>query len=114
MRKLNAQGHLVGQRMRPYNYTNKKVVGPVTYEKALWTEVHQVNTLKTTGTTRSMYWKVRGEDLEGGAYEGRHGTVWKDEALGKGVNAICNVVHIMAHVTAEGNWLFADTPYAYT
>ena len=117
MRKLNSQGQLVGQRMRPYNYTNKKVVGPVAYEKAFWAEVHRVNTLKTTGTTQSVHWKDRGEDLEGGAYEARYGTVWKDEvkeALGKGGNAMCNVVDIMAHVIEEGNRLFEDTPYART
>ena len=79
MRLINARGQLKDKRMRPYNYTNKKVVGSVAYEKAFWQEVHRVNTLKTTGTTRSAHWKVRGEDLEGGTYEVRYGDLWREK-----------------------------------
>ena len=73
--------------MTPFDYTNQKVVGPVAFQKAFDAEVHRVNTLKTTGTNRSKCWKVRGEDLEGGAYEARYGDRWKDEVkatLGRG------------------------------
>ena len=83
----NAAGELVGDRMTPFDYTNQKVVGPVAFQKAFDAEVHRVNTLKTTGTNRSKCWKVRGEDLEGGAYEARYGDRWKDEVkatLGRG------------------------------
>ena len=107
-------GQLVGERMEPFNYTNQKVVGPVAYQKAFDAEVHRVNTLKTTGTSRSVHWKVRGEDLEGGAYEAKYGRRWREEvkaALGRGANALCNVVDIMAHVIREGNRLFKDTDF---
>ena len=46
------EGNTHGDRMQPLNYTNQKVVGPVTYTKTFWAEVHRVNTLKTTGTNK--------------------------------------------------------------
>ena len=114
MQKLK-DGELVGERMTPFDYTNKKVVGPVAFKKAFDAEVNRVNNLKTTGTSRSLHWKVRGEELEGGAYEARYGQRWREEvkaALGRGGNALCNVTDIMDHVIAEGNRLFEDTPFA--
>ena len=108
-------GELVGERMRPFDYTNKKVVGPVAFQKAFDAEVSRVNNLKTTGTTQSPYWKDRGEDKVGGAYEARYGNRWRDEVkayLGRGSGAICNVCDIMDHVVEEGNRLFAGTPFA--
>ena len=114
MQKLK-DGELVGERMRTFDYTNKKVVGPAAFKKEFDTEVHRVNTLKTTGTSRSVHWKVRGEGLTGGAYEARYGQRWREEvkaALGRGAGALCNVTDIMDHVIAEGNRLFADTPFA--
>ena len=43
---------LVGERMKPFNYTGQKVVGPAAYNKAFWAEVRRVNSLKCTGTSR--------------------------------------------------------------
>ena len=100
--------------MIPFDYTNKKVVGPAAYFKAFDAKVHRVNTLKTTGTSRSTHWKVRGEELEGGAYEAKFGDRWREEvkaALGRGSGALCNVTDIMDHVIAEANRLFKDTPF---
>lgn len=110
-------GTCVGRRMEPFNYTGQKVVGPVTFEKAVKAEVRRVANLKTTGTTRSQYWKDAGTDLPGGAYEARYGDTWRQEVverLGRGGAALCNVTDLMDHTIAQGNALFADTPYADT
>ena len=59
MLKKNADGEMVGLGMLPCDYTGQKVVGPAAYEKAFWTEVRRVNSLKTTGTSRYVYTCVR-------------------------------------------------------
>lgn len=104
-----------GHRMAPYNYTGKKVIGPVTFKKLFDAEVERVNNLKTTGTAASKYWKQSGEGLEGGAYQARYGRRWKQEVinkLGKGTNAVCCVTELMAHAIREGKRLFRNTPFA--
>ena len=111
MQKVGVDGRLEGHRMTPFNYTNQKVVGPVAYQKAFDAEVHRVNTLKTTGTSRSVYWKESGEGLTGGAYEARYGDRWCEEVkatLGRGGNALCCVTDIMDHVIKEGNRFVTD------
>ena len=114
----DSDGVFHGHKMQPFNYTSKKVIGPVRFEKMFWAEVNRVNNLKTTGTLRSKYWKERGEHLEGGAYEARYGRrLWRKkviEKLGKGSNAVCNVCDLMAHAIKEGNRLFANTIYHNT
>ena len=116
MRKFK-DGSLIGDRMKPFDYTNQKVVGPVAYNKAFDAEVRRVNNLKCTGTSRSQHWPERGEGLEGGAYEARYGARWREEVkakLGRGGNALCNVCDIMLHVIKEGNRLFRGTPFQRT
>ena len=103
-----------GHRMTPFNYTGKKVIGPVTFQKLFDTEVERVNNLKTTGTSSSKYWKDRGEGLEGGAWQARYGRRWKQEVknkLGRGANAVCCVTDLMDHAIREGNRLFRNTRY---
>ena len=112
MMKQDAQGNKYGHRMKPFNYTGKKVIGPVRFEKMFWTEVNRVNNLKTTGTSQSVYWKERGEGLEGGAYQAKYGRHWKKKVvdqLGKGSDAVCNVTDLMDHAIAEGRRLFRGT-----
>ena len=114
MMKEDVNGNLVGHRMRPFNYTLKKVVGPVKYRKKFWQEVRRVQALKTTGTPRSAHWKDAGEGLEGGPYEAKYGDTWREMVkakIGSGQDAVCNVVDLMAWSIAEGNRLFADTPF---
>ena len=108
---------LVGDRITPFNYTLQKVVGPAKYRKLFWREVERVTSLKTTGTSRSKYWKDLGEGLEGGPYQARFGSNWRQEvenAIGKGPNAVICVTKLMQHAIDEGNRVFADTPYRYT
>ena len=103
-----------GVRMQPFNYTGKKVIGPVAFEKRVQAEIQRVKNLKTTGTSRSVYWKDAGEGLPGGPYEARYGPRWREEVVervGKGSNAVCNVTDLMDHVIEQGNMLFADTPF---
>ena len=119
MMKQDAQGNKHGYRMKPFNYTGKKVIGPVRFEKMFWTEVNRVNNLKTTGTSQSVYWKERGEGLEGGAYQVKYGRHWKNKVadqLGKGSDAVCNVTDLMDHAIAEGRRLFSGTypPHTHT
>ena len=117
MMKEDDQRNDHGCKMRPFNYTGQKVIGPVKFEKMFWGEVNRVNNLKTTGTASSKYWKRRGEGLPGGAYQAKFGRNWKikvKEQLGKGSNAVCNVTDLMDHAISEGNRLFRDTPYANT
>ena len=106
-----------GFRMRPFNYTGQKVIGPVKFDKLFWAEVNRVNNLKSTGTSCSKYWKRRGADLPGGAYQAKYGRNWKvkvKEQLGKGSNAVCSVADLMDHAISEGNRLFKHTPYERT
>ena len=115
MAKQLADGTCVGRRMEPFNYTGMKVVGPVAFEKRVQAEIRRVSNLKTTGTTRSKYWKDVGEGLPGGPYEARYGDTWRQEVverLGKGGDAVCNVCDLMDHTIAQGNLMFADTPFA--
>ena len=117
MMKEDADGNKHGYRMKPFNYTGKKVIGPVRYEKMFWAEVNRVNNLKTTGTPQSKYWKARGEGLEGGAYQAKYRRHWKKkvkEQLGKGSDAVCNVTDLMDWAIAEGKRLFRGTPYEKT
>ena len=110
-------GRLVGDRMRPFDYTLKKVVGPAKYRKKFWEEVRRVHTLKTTGTTRSAHWKDAGDGLAGGPYEAKFGRDWKMHVRSKiesGPNAVCNVTDLMDHAIEEGNRLFANTPFKDT
>ena len=114
MQKTDAQGNRHGYRMKPFNYTGQKVIGPTRFEKMFWAEVHRVNTLKTTGTSQSKYWKQRGEGLEGGAYQAKYGHNWKKkvkEQLGKGSDAVCSVTDLMDWAIAEGRRLFRGTIY---
>ena len=107
-------GTCIGKRMKPFNYTGRKVVGPVNFEKRVNAEVRRVANLKTTGTSRSPYWKDAGAGLPGGPYEARYGDTWREEVkerLGKGSDPVCNVTDLMDHVIEQGNILFADTPY---
>ena len=107
----------VGRRMEPFNYTGKKVIGPVNFEKRVQAEVQRVANLKTTGTNSSRFWKDAGEGLDGGPYEARYGDTWRQEVvdrLGRGSYAVCNVCDLMDHSIEQGNLLFVDTPYART
>ena len=111
----DVDGNMKGHKMSPLNYTGQKVIGPVRFEKEFWKEVNRVNNLKTTGTTQSKYWKLRGEGLQGGAYQAKFGRRWKKkviEQLGKGGNAVRNVTDLMDHCIAEGKRIFKNTRYA--
>ena len=55
MVKQLRDGSCVGRRMEPFNYTGRKVVGPVTFEKRIQAEVRRVTALKTTGTSASSH-----------------------------------------------------------
>ena len=82
---------LVGDRITPFNYTLQKVVGPAKYRKLFWREVEGVTILKTTGTSHSKYWKDLGEGLEGGPYQVRFGSNWRQEVentIGKDSNVV--------------------------
>ena len=117
MAKEEADGTCSGHRMEPFDYTGRKVVGPVAFEKRVQSEVRRVSALKTTGTTRSIHWKDKGEGLDGGPYEARYGDTWRQEVadrLGRGSDAVCDVTKIMDHIIEQGNILFADTPYRDT
>lgn len=113
MREL-PDGTLEGDRMTPLDYTGQKVVGPVAYEKLFRAEIKRVSELKTTGTRSSVHWKQAGEGLEGGPYQAKFGSRWKQEvkaALGRGSGAVRNVTDLMDHCISEGNRLFANTPF---
>ena len=108
---------LVGERISPYNYTLKKVVGPAKYEKLFWKEVKRVTELKTTGSRSSVHWKDAGQGLTGGPYEAKFGDGWRqavEDKLGSGQNAVVCVTKLMDHAIDQGNLAFADTPYADT
>ena len=89
-----------------------QVVGTANYQKRVRTEINRVRCL--TNTDIKDTWKDTGLGLEGGPYEAKWGDQWKENIrikLKKGqTGAIC-VTELMDHVVAEGNRLFADTPY---
>ena len=97
---------LVGERIKPFNYTMQKVIGPAKYKKLFWKEVQRVKDLKTTGTQSSVHWKDAGEGLVGGPYQAKFGRRWRQEVedkIGKGPNAVICVTKLMDHAIAEGN-----------
>ena len=109
-------GQLVGDRIKPFNYTMQKVVGPVKYQKMFWKEVRRVKELKTTGTNSSVHWKDAGEGLEGGPYQAKFGDDWKqavEDKIGRGPNAVCCVTKLMDHAVAEGRRLFPGDFWIY-
>jgi hypothetical protein len=113
----DADGTLRGMRMKPFDYTQQKVIGPAAFEKAVQAEVMRVAALKTTGTPRSKFWKQAGKQLPGGPYEAKFGSSWRKEVvakLGRGNSAICNVTDLQDHAIQCGNELFANTPFKNT
>ena len=116
---------LVGDRMKPFEYTNKWIVGIKKFEKFMQLEIDRANHLKGGGGWASTkgYSAAQLATLPGGRYEARliettgKGDGWQaevKEVVGRGEAAKMVVTDLMDHAIAEGNRLFADTPYKDT
>lgn len=83
-----------------------QVIGPEKYQTLVHAEIDRVLRLKTCGKKKP--WSDRGEGLEGGPHEARHGDRWKAEMklkLWRGEGHTC-VTDLMDHVIREGNKMF--------
>jgi hypothetical protein len=113
MRKQLADGSHEGRRCKPFNYSQKLVVGCKAFEKLIKAEVQRVNALDGDRGVWAAYrrgWK----GLPGGKYQLKFGADWRAKATrvvgSKAGGAIC-VTELIDHAIAEGNRLFADTEY---
>lgn len=126
MMKRDAGGVLRGYKMRPFDYTDKWIVGVKRIEQEVKAVVDKANRLKATHGSWSRtkhYTREELAKLEGGRWEAwfietyGSGDGWRDAVLKKvesGDHALLSVTKLMQHSIDEGNRLFADTPYADT
>ena len=96
--------------MEPFNYTNRKVVGPAAYAKGMQIEINRVKKLKSVVQGHGSAWSVAHGHAN--PYEARYPLTHVAE-LKKAVDrTLCNITDIMDHIIDEGNKLYANTIYA--
>lgn len=130
MIKRGVDGQLHGHKMKPFEYSDKWVVGVKRIEQEVKAIVDKANRLKATHGAWSLtkgYSKEQLAGLEGGRWEAwyieKHkksellGENWRDavmEKVGSGDHALICVTELMEHTIQEGVRLFADTPFKDT
>ncbi len=111
------RGRMTGFKFAPFEYTGKKMLGVAAYKKEEQKELDRVLKLKREW---AKFPEHTAKKLPGGRYQLRWPRTWQAElrtALGKardGLPAVVCVTELMDHVIAEGNCLFAGTPFAKT
>ena len=106
--------------MKPFRYKGK-VIGKTAWEKALKNVIaaarekgreSRVKVLENPSARKSCWHAHDDCNLPGGLYQSRYGDDWKNK-LPKGFTEV-SITTVMDHVIAEGNCLFADTPFSST
>lgn len=111
-------GEMRGFKSVPFDYTGTLLVGPKKYAKRQRQELADVLALKSGDF--SKYDAKEAVKLPGGRFQMRWPNAWKEElrkacAKGhRGRQAMTSVLDWADHLVAEGDRLFADTPFAST
>ena len=119
----DVDGEMHGDRMEPFEYTGKWVVGVKRIAAEVKAIVDKSNRLKGGGDwwQTKHYTQEQLAALEGGRWEAYFiettgsGEGWYDavlEQLGKGSHPLICVTELMQHTIDEGNRLFKDTKFA--
>lgn len=117
MKKL-VDGEWKGFKIKPMEYTGYRIVGPVSFKKAMNETIAKVRS-SHRWEHRQGYWKCgtpeqRTADVN--PFRVKHGDDWKQfavEATKKNKKVMC-VTELMQWAIDQGNVLFADTPFANT
>eukprot|EP00966_Prymnesium_polylepis_P088704 2052685-Prymnesium_polylepis.2 len=121
MLRRDASGELVGNRMEPFEYTGKWIIGVKNYAEEMKSAVAAANRLKGGGAWACTkdYTPSQLAELEGGRWEAwqieKHGSGdgWQDAVkakMRKGEQGVICVTELMDHAIDQGNKLFANTP----
>lgn len=110
MMKVDADGTLVGCKMEPFQYTSNNIVSPKTYNERKAAEIARVKQLVTYKKNKGAWACNHADDPYAERY-GKNAEKVMQSVL-KSRHKTVGVVEMMDHVIAQGNELFADTPYA--
>ena len=111
-------GQMRGFKAAPFDYTGTLLVGPKKYATRQANEIADVLTLKSGGFEK--FDAAKAVRLPGGRFQMRWPDTWQQELRAacakshRGRQAMTSVIEWADHLVAEGDRLFADTPYANT
>jgi hypothetical protein len=95
--RTDKDGKEEGIRAKPFNYTNRKVVGNKAFEIAIGLELERVKSLKNK-------WGKVGE-----GYEVRYKENWRKEVEKKVRKSLCSIFDIIDHMIDEGTRIYKGT-----
>jgi hypothetical protein len=116
MKAVDGGRRLTGVRMKPFEYTGKKMLGVAAYEKLVKDEVAQTAE-KKGGDWRKVRQPTASElndprYIKGGRWFLQHGDMWEGK-ISDFLKTVC-VTELINHIISEGNIAFARTPHEKT